>query len=299
MLLRIVLFVLMAVGLVGFGIVAWISTSPPSATPGSADAAAPPPKPTKIAVLVAAHQLRAGTFLKADDIRSQELPAEQVGPNISVDTPAMRGQLQGAMVRHSIGEGEAVRSEDILHTGDHGFLAAVLEPGMRAMTFSPNDVASDWALIWPGDRVDLILTQQFDDPNTKPNRRLAAETVITDIRVLAVDRQLMQGEMADDAERKSLRTLTVEVSPAAAERLAIAMRLGKLSISLRSVAGLGQVTAQAGQPQIRTNDSTDAPLPTMTWSGDVAHALDQPIRQPDPVVVRVFRGSEEGKEVKF
>jgi pilus assembly protein CpaB len=299
MLLRIALFVLMAVGLVGFGTVAWISTSPPSPTPASADGSAAPPKPTKITVLVAARQLRAGTFLKGDDIRSQEVPAEQVRPNTSLDTPAARGQLLGAMLRHSIGEGQPVQTEDILRTGDHGFLAAVLEPGMRAMTFGVNDVASDWALIWPGDRVDLILTQQFEDPNTKATRRLAAETVITDIRVVAVDRQLMQGEMADDAERKSMRTLTVEVSPEAAERLALAIRLGKLAITLRSAAMARQVTAQAGQmTATRLNDATDAP-PTVTWSGDVAHALGQPIRPPDPIVVRIFRGAEDGKEVRF
>jgi pilus assembly protein CpaB len=292
MLLRIGLFVLMAIGLVGFGIVAWISTSPPSPPPpqaatqgATAVTPAPPPPPAKIMVLVAVHQLRAGTFLKGDDIRAQEFVADLVPHGASADTPASRAQMQGAMLRHSIGEGQAVLDDDVVRTGDHGFLAAVLEPGMRAMTFSLNDVASDWGLIWPGDRVDLILTEQFDAPNTLAGRHFAAETVITDVRVVAVDRDLMQGEMADDAERKGTRTLTVEVSPQEAERLAIAIRLGKLVISLRSATMARQeATGPAGET---------------TWSGDVSHALDQPTGPPEPAIVRVFRGAEDGKEFKF
>ena len=294
MALRIALFVMMALGLLGFGTVAWISTRPPTPAElpqaaGNAEAAAA----THATILVAAHQLRAGTFLKADDIKPQDFPTSQIPPGASPDTPAMRGALQGAMLRHTISDGQAVLNEDVLRTGDHGFLAAVLEPGMRAMTFSLTDVASDWALIWPGDRVDLILTQQFDAPDTYAPRRMAAETVISNIRVVAVDKQLMQGEMPDDAERKTLRTLTVEVTPEAAERLAIAMRLGRLTISLRAASPARDVAAATDQAA----DAGAAPAPIVTWGGDVAHALDQPTH-PD-TVVRVYRGAEDGKEFRF
>jgi len=292
MALRIALFVMMALGLLGFGTVAWISTRPPAPTelPQAANDSTPS---TRATILVAAHPLRAGTFLKADDIKSQEFPTSQIPQGASQDTPAMRGALQGAMLRHSINEDQAIVAEDVLRTGDHGFLAAVLEPGMRAMTFSLTDVATDWALIWPGDRVDLILTQQFDAPDTFAPRRIAAETVISDIRVVAVDKQLMQGEMPDDPERKSLRTLTVEVSPDAAERLAIAMRLGRLTISLRAASLAREAAAATG----KATDATPALTPIVTWGGDVSHALDQPTH-PD-TVVRVFRGPDDGKEFRF
>jgi pilus assembly protein CpaB len=291
MILRIGLFVLLAVGLVGFGTVAWFSTRP-AHPPVAAEQAAPPP--AKVMVLVAGRPLRAGTFLRGEDLRAQEIVVAQMPPGASADTPGTRAQLQGAMVRHSIGEGQAVLAENVLRSGDHGFLAAVLEPGMRAMTFSLNDVASDWALIWPGDRVDLILTAAFEEPATFPRRRVAAETVASDLRVVAVDRQLMQGEMADDAERKTVRTLTIEASPADSERLAIAMRLGKLSIALRSAARPPEADASGG-----TVATDAAQSRAVTWSGDVAHALREQTRPPEPVVVRVFPGSDDGKEFKF
>lgn len=282
MLLRIALFALMAAGLLGFGAVAWFSSlPPPPPEPKVAEAAPapPPPPPPPVGVMVAAHPLRAGTFLHAADLHAEALPASQVPPGASADTPAARAQLEGAMLRHGIGQGQAVLPGDILRPGEHGFLAAVLEPGMRAMTLALNEVASDWGLIWPGDRIDLILTQSFDAADTLVRRHFAAETVLTKIRVVAVDQQLMQGEAVDDAERKATRTLTLEVSPAQAERLALALRLGKLVISLRSAA------ADAGAP---------AP-PQVTWSGDVAHALGQPTRPPVPATVLLFRGNAGGE----
>ena len=299
MFLRIALFAMMAVGLTGFGAVAWISTWPPTRAV-TADGTTPAAPQAKVSVLVAARYLRAGAFLKAEDIRALELPVTQVPVGSNADTVAIRNQLQGAMIRRSVAENQPVLADDVLRPGDHGFLAAVLEPGKRAMTVSLNEVTSDWALIWPGDHVDLILIQQFDEANTLARRRIAAETVMTDVRIVAVDKQLVQGDTVDDAERKGPRMLTIEVSPEEAERLAIAIRIGKLTISLRSATSLRQTTARNDQGMIGSlSDATSVPPATVIWSGDVAHALGQPTKAPEPLVVRVFGGAEDSKEFKF
>ena len=310
MLLRIALFVLMAVGLLGFGAVAWFSSMPaPTPEIKSAEVAPivppppPPPLPT-VSVLVAAHQLRAGSFLKADDIRAEAILSSQVPLGAAPDRPNVRARLDGAMLRHSIGEGQALVAADILSPGDHGFLAAVLQPGMRGVIIGLNDVASDWGLLWPGDHIDLILTQSFDAANTLARRHISAETVLTNIRVVAVNQQLMQGERSDDAEHKaSTRTLTVEVSSAQAEHLAVALRLGKLSISLRSATTVPDVKADArpsfpALPLVTAtlSDIPDAPAsPRVTWSGDVSRALSQPTRAPAPATVVLFHGNAGGE----
>jgi pilus assembly protein CpaB len=292
MVLRIALFVLMAVGLLGFGAVAWFSAMPPP-TPEIkvaevAPTAPPPPPPPKVSVVVAAHQLRAGTFLKADDVRAEAILGSEVPPGAVADRSDIRAKLQGAMLRHSVVEGQALLASDVLSPGDHGFLAAVLEPGMSAVTLGVNEIASDWGLLWPGDHIDLILTQSFDAADTLARRHIAAETVLTNLRVVAVDQQLVQGEMADDAEHKATaRTLTVEVSSVQAERLAIALRLGKLSISLRSATTV---------PDGKSDASPDAPVfPRVMWSGDVAQALGQRTRAPTPATVLLFRGNAGGE----
>ena len=84
-----------------------------------------------------------------------------------------------------------------MRPGDHGFLAAVLKQGMRAVTVGVDAVSGTAGLIWPGDRVDVILTQSMDDPKLPPGRRVAAETVLQDARVIAIDQVLVQGGVPD------------------------------------------------------------------------------------------------------
>ena len=97
------------------------------------------------------------------------------------------------MVRRSLGAGEAFIPGEFLSPGDRGFLAAVLRPGMRAITVGVDPVSGTAGLIWPGDRVDLVLTQTSDDKDQPIDRRVFSETVLSDVRVIAVDQQMVQG----------------------------------------------------------------------------------------------------------
>src|SRR5579863_6671355 len=188
MVLRIVFFALMALGLVGFGTVAWISSRPPPAP-----AAATPAPPSKVVVLAAAHPLRAGSLLKPEDLTSKEIPVSEWRTDMNVDNADMRRALQGAMVRRSLSAAEPVRTDDVMRPGDHGFLSAVLEPGMRAVTVGVDATTGAAGLIWPGDRVDLILTQTIQEASLPLGHRVVAETVLSDVRVIAIDQQLVQG----------------------------------------------------------------------------------------------------------
>jgi pilus assembly protein CpaB len=291
MILRLALFALLALGLAGFGMVAWISTRPTTTTEASA-APVPPPAPVK--VLVAAHPLRAGSLLKPDDVVAADMVAAKVPEGASLDTPPGRAQLWGAMVRRSLGAGEPVLPADVVRPGDHGFLAAVLGPNMRAITIGVDMISGSAGLIWPGDRVDLILTQAIDAPTLPSGRRLVAETVLSDIRVIAVDQHLIEGATPDAAEPKAARTVTLEVTTGQAERVSVAERLGHLSLVVRSadqVAATG--TANPG--------GDTAPAPKETWAGDVSPALNN-LNTPEhgvPSTVRVFQGPSDGKEFRF
>src|SRR5579875_2773648 len=212
MVLRIALYVLMALGLAGFGSVAWIATRPP---PHRVVAAKPPPKPVLWTVLVAARPLRAGALLKPEDLAARRLPLHSVPDAALADTPAERAGLFGAMVRHGIAAGAPLLPADVMRPGDHGFLAAVLAPGMVAVTVAVDVVSGSAGLIWPGDRVDLILTQSLNGPDVPAGRRVAAETLLADVRVIAIDQQLVQGADPESAAPHAARTVTLEVSPEA------------------------------------------------------------------------------------
>jgi pilus assembly protein CpaB len=194
MILRLAFFALMALGLVGFGTVAWISTRPPTPDPATVAAAA------RVTVLSAAHPVRAGTLLKPEDLAAKQITVGEAGDDSSLDTQDARHALAGAMVQHSLDVGDVVRMKDVMRPGDHGFLAAVLGPGMRAVSVGVDAITGSAGLIWPGDRVDLILTQAIGDASVPVGHRIAAETVLSGVRVIAIDQQLVQGVAPDGRE---------------------------------------------------------------------------------------------------
>jgi pilus assembly protein CpaB len=283
MVLRLAFFMLMAIGLLGFGTVAWISTRPPPA----AAAAAEPPPPTTKDVLTAAHDVRAGVLLKPEDLASKAVPVnDPAADDSSIDTADMRRSLVGAMVRRSLSAGDIVRNGDVMRPGDHGFLAAVLAPGMRAVTIAVDNTTGLAGLIWPGDQVDLILTQTIQAPNLPPGRSVAAETVLVDARVIAIDQQMMQGAVsAADSEAK---TVTLEVTEEQAERVSVATRLGRLSLSVRSA----ESAKAPARPTVGTNT---------TWAVDVSPALGASTAKPpsNDNVMRVYQGGGEVREFRY
>jgi pilus assembly protein CpaB len=278
MLLRVMFFALMALGLVGFGTVAWISSRPPAAAASTA-AAAPP---QTLAVITAARVIHAGNLLRSEDLAFTGVPRSEVGPGSMLDTPQARRELSGAMVRRGFSAGERVRPADVMHPGDHGFLAAVLLPGMRALTVGVDAITGTAGLIWPGDRVDLILTQVMPDNTASPGHRVFSETVLTDVRVIAIDQQLVQGASPGGSEQTA-RTVTLEVNSDQAERVSVATRLGRLSLAVRSADTAHQ---QAGPP-IWTGT---------VWASDVSAALSHDTTPAADHPVHVFPGAAESKE---
>ncbi len=201
---------------------------------------APPPAPVaqaKVTVIAAAHPVRAGSLLQPGDLGVHELPADQVPAGAHRDTTEGRNALVGAMVRRTLDEKEVIAADDVLRPGDRGFLAAVLQPGTRAVSVEVDAVSGEAGLIWPGDRVDLILTQTIEGTDQSLGHRVAGEMVLADVRVIAVDQQLIQGGQANgllEGRTPSSRTITLEVTPQDASRIAVATRLGKLQVVLRA-----------------------------------------------------------------
>jgi len=283
MILRIAFFVLMALGLTGFGTVAWLATRPPPEAVAAAAAARPKP-PAKIAVLVAAQPLHAGNLLKPGDLVGKEVTvAEANAMDANRDTPDIRRQLIGAMVRRSLGAGDVLRNTDLMRPGDHGFLAAVLQPGMRAVSIAVDNTTGSAGLIWPGDHVDLILTQNLNGPLITAGHQVAAETVLSDIRVLAIDQQIIEG--AAPTASGSQRTVTLEVTPDQAERISVATRLGRLSLAVRSAGPTRELARLTGGPDT-------------TWAMDVSPALGKEAKTPTEVM-RIYQGAADVKEFKF
>jgi pilus assembly protein CpaB len=290
MLLKIVLFLLMAGGLAVFAAAAWTTTHQP-APPSSGSAEASPIGTVR--VLTAARTLLPGVLLKPDDLTTAELPQSAVPEGARYDTATARAELLGAMLRRTVPAGDILLPIHVMRAGERGFLAAVLGPGLRATTVGVDAVTGTAGLIWPGDHVDLILTETLDDATAPLGRRIAGETILHNVRVIAIDQELMQGATAANAlgiaPQAQSRTVTLEVSPENAERVAVATRLGHLSLSVISadVETSAPVTETAAQPAI-------------TWGGDVSTALrDNRKLDNAPGTMHLYEGVADRKEMHF
>ncbi|MEM7223253.1 MAG: Flp pilus assembly protein CpaB [Pseudomonadota bacterium] len=186
-------------------------------------------------VLVARTDLPPGVFINEQHLRWQAWPNDDIPENYYVKTQQASEDLHGSVVRHTIAMGQPVTRSQIIHPGTRGFLAAVLKPGFRATSIKINSATGIAGLVFPGDRVDILLTYKLEvekeTGKKKKETHRASETVLTNVRVLALDSRLASGN-----EPRAAKTVTLEVTPKQAEVLAVADSLGKLSLSLRSLA---------------------------------------------------------------
>jgi pilus assembly protein CpaB len=186
-------------------------------------------------VLVAQRALPVGTIITADAIGFQLWPEELVQDAYFLDGEADMSKLLGTVVRHPITAGEPVTQGTLVAPGDRGFLAAALAPGMRAITVPVTAQSGVAGFVFPGDRVDMVLTQEVD--GTEGANLKASETILRNLRVLATDQSTVSEKNEDGSTVvKEFRTVTLEVTPVIAEKVAVAQTIGVLSLSLRSLA---------------------------------------------------------------
>ncbi len=243
------------------------------------------PVPQTEQVLIAAQPLPAGSLLQPAQIASTAIAITGAPSDVLVDTPQNRGGLTGSMVRTALAQGAPILASQVIHPGDHGFLAAVLAPGMRAVTVAVDNVTGANGLIWPGDNVDVLLTQTVS--GVSDAKSIAAEVVLSNVRVIASGAQVVK-DASTAQTNNSVQTVTLEVTPEQASRCLVAINLGKLSLIVHSAETVpGGATQAQSAPQ--------QPI----WAGDVSPALTatQP-QMPAVSTVNVISSGSTG-EFKF
>lgn len=214
-------------------------------------------------VLVATRALPVGTIVDAEAFRYQPWPEGLVqdayfvrGGDGSVDPSS----LIGTVVRTEITAGQPVTQGSLIRPGERGFLAAALGPGMRAVTVPVSATSGVAGFIFPGDRVDLVLTQEVAGGGDGPALRVS-ETIIRNIRVLAVDQRINARDEEGNQVAQSTSTVTFEATPRITEKIAVAQQIGQLSLSLRSLADNAAELERAiasGEVQVPQNDDPRA-----------------------------------------
>jgi pilus assembly protein CpaB len=263
----------------------WLSQRPTVA------AVAPPPRPApQKSIIVARAAIARGQILKPADLNAQPWPDAAITGDYVVAGTEPAKSLVGAVAREPIAAGEPIIKTKIVVPGDRGFLAAVLQPGMRAVSV-PVDATTDVSgFVFAGDRVDILITLPVPQDGATGNsgyQHKAAETVLRDVRVIAIDQHLDN----KDGQAVVARNVTFEVTPKQSEIIAVASEIGKLSLSLRSLAAVkGHQSAV-----VAAADSHDDPgLRNVTLDSEVSQLLPKPFtsgQNPNDRTVTILRGN--------
>lgn len=198
-------------------------------------------------ILVASRDLEVGELVTPDDVMWANWPeaTSNVNQFTDADSPEAIAELTGSVVRTRMYENEPVIPQKIVQKGETGYMAAILTPGMRAISVEIRSETGAGGFILPDDRVDVILTHDVEIILGQSRvERPVTTTIIENARVLAIDTLHVQGE-GEIAITGS--TATLELKPKQAELLALGERMGTISLALRSVADVnaagGEVTA--------------------------------------------------------
>ena len=190
-----------------------------------------PAAPQK-SVLVARNGITRGQILKPQDFSWQVWPEGGIDRNYIQAGTRPAEAFTGWVARDPIAPGEPIIEAKIVSPGSRGFLAAALAPGMRAVSVPVTATSGISGFVFPGDQVDILITHTPATGNNNEAPHKASETVLRDVRVIAVDQKLdSKGNEAFVAH-----TATLEVTPKQSEIIAVATEMGKLSLSLRSLA---------------------------------------------------------------
>ena len=229
-----------------------------------AQALARPAAPQKF-VLVARGAITRGQILKPQDFSWQVWPDGGIDKNYILNgtggtrTPE---SFAGWVARDPFAAGEPINEAKMVSPGSRGFLAAVLHPGMRAISVPVTATSGISGFIFPGDEVDILITHQLTGHD---EQHRAAETVLQDVRVIGIDQKLD----SKSGEPLVAHTATLEVTPKQSEMIAVATEIGKLSLSLRSLAANQSEQSAAASP------AGDAPS-TFTLDSEVSQLVPKP-----------------------
>ena len=208
----------------------------------------PPPQPVvspsidTVEILVAKIDIQLGQAVSAQDMQWQLWPTQAASP-VFIRRSERRDaieQLTGAIARSPFVAGELLRDSKLIKANGSGYMAAVLDKGMRAVSTEISPETGAGGFILPNDRVDVILSRRDREAEKAgATETHTSDTILSNIRVLAIDQML--GEK--DGQKVVIgKTTTLELTPRQAETLALSRQLGTLSLALRSLADANDTT---------------------------------------------------------
>jgi len=214
-------------------------------------------------VVVAAINIDLGTPLTPQMLKLADWPRGSVPVGAADDIKT----LDARVVKTSLLQGEPVLESKLAPLGATGGLSAVIAEGNRAMTVRVNDVVGVAGFALPGNYVDIVVNTEDESVKAENVNKSISKIVLEHIMVLAV----AQEQNRDETKPKVVNAVTLEVTPAQAEKLDLARSVGTLSLVLRNQVDKSVVTTEGSTKKNLLNRVDEPPAPVM------AAAAEQPV----------------------
>lgn len=204
-----------------------------------------------VEILIASKDMAMGEKLIDSTVNWREWPKDNVADAMITkdEQPDAREKLQSARARLPIFDGEPILEKKLIMPDQSGFMSAILPKGMRAISVAISERSAAGGFILPNDRVDVILTRKLDEPGTS-QKIVKSETVLTNVRVLAINQTYRQETGEDKVTVAEGKTATLELSPLQSEVVSMVESAGELSLALRSIAENGDKGLDSGGPKL-------------------------------------------------
>jgi pilus assembly protein CpaB len=190
-----------------------------------------------IDVLTAAKDIEMGEKFADGSIEWKPWPANNISDAMITreKNPDAQKTYMAARARLAVYQGETIIDKKVILPDQTGFMSAILPKGMRAISVAISEHSAAGGFILPNDRVDVIMTKQNTVPGV-PDKLITSETVLSNVRVLAINQTFKQSKENDTVTVIELKTATLELDPRQSEVIAQIETLGELSLALRSIA---------------------------------------------------------------
>ena len=190
----------------------------------------PAAQPSMRDIVVTTEQIPFGHVIEADMLAVQTWPAGAIPDGTFSSLAQIVGEGEGEgeakprRAKFALAEGEILFDAKVSDFGEQVSITQQIDPRMRAVTIRVNDVTGVAGFIAPADRIDLTLTRAV-------NQNLVTSTILQDVEVLGIDQKAGRAR----SQPGKIETVTVQVQPADAQKLALAQQAGTLSLSLRHI----------------------------------------------------------------
>jgi pilus assembly protein CpaB len=216
-------------------------------------------------VVIAKVDIPIGSRIIAEQLTIAQLPrsAAPDGTFAKVDD-----NLVGRVAVTKISAREPITEARLAPVGSAAGLSSVIPEGYRAMNVRVDDVVGISGFIMPNTLVDIVVV--IEPPETDSNRERISKIVLQNIKVLANGQNLDKPKNEKEAER--VKTVTLQVTPEQAEKLALASSEGRLQLVMRNSIDQGdEVTTGATKKTLLSGERAQ-PIPEPGLNGKPVQA---------------------------